>query len=99
VPFLASAAKECCAPGNTLDSSATCELPDLASPLFRIAELLAISGSQEAIVHFADCLIDKDQSLREYGAWGLGSVAMEGCLKPVKGILASDNRRMKTLAV
>ena len=99
VPFLAAAAKECRAPGNNLDSSATRELPDLAWPLFRIAELLAISGSQAAIVHFADCLIERDQSLREYGAWGLGSIALEGCLKPVKEILASDNRRMKTLVV
>jgi hypothetical protein len=99
VPFLAATAKEHRVPGSAVDSSATHEWPDLASPLYRIGELLAISGSQDALAHFTDCLTAKELRLREYAAWGPGSIALEGCVQPVKEILATDDRRMKTLAV
>jgi hypothetical protein len=73
--------------------------PDLASPLYRIGELLATSGSEAAAVHFSDYLTKEDQRFREYAAWGLGSIALENCVEPVSRILAGEDRELRTSAI
>jgi len=97
VPFLVAAVNESRLPTDnySLDSR---ELPNLNSPLYRIGDLLAASGSERALVHFTEYLRSEDQRLREYSAWGLGSIALRTCAEPVKRMLASEDRKIRTFA-
>jgi len=66
VPYLMAAANE-----NRLATSASYrpilpEIPNLNSPLYRIGELLATSGSAGAVVHFLENLTSGDPCFREY---------------------------------
>jgi len=98
VPFLVAAVNESRLPTGTY-SLVPQELPNLNSTLYRIGELLAASGSEAALVHFTEYLRSEDQRFCEYSAWGLGSIALEPCAEPVKRILASEDRKIRTFAV
>ena len=73
-------------------------LPDLNSPLYKTGELLAISGSPDAAAHFLEKLSSDDRGLREYGAWGIGNIALASGAEVVKRILAAEDRRIRTFA-
>jgi hypothetical protein len=82
---------------DALHRSIPQDFPNLDSPLYRIGELLAASGSGSApaVTHFLHNLTSRDQRLREYAAWGLGSIALSNCGEPVMRILATEERRAR----
>jgi uncharacterized protein DUF4375 len=68
-------------------------------PPSKYGELLATSDCAGAAVHFLEYLTSEDQCLRQYAAWGRGSIAEENCAEPVNRILATEDRKTRTFAV